>query len=198
MNDSNDMKVLITGGTAGIGRATGLAFAALGARVALTYNWGAHDADELCAAYRAVGASEPLLIEADASKDEHTHAAVEALLTAGWDRVDAMINNVAFAALIRDIDDFDARALEQSVRYSAWPIVAYPRAIHERMGAWPRYIVGVSSQGTTSVRSTNWTGERDVMVQRMQRAKTAGAVGLIATLDWSFSMGRDWGSPETP
>ncbi len=43
-----------------------------------------------------------------------------------------------------------------------------------------------------------WTGERDVMVQRMQRAKSAGAVGLIATLDWSFSMGRDWGSPEIP
>jgi pre-mycofactocin synthase len=43
-----------------------------------------------------------------------------------------------------------------------------------------------------------WTGDRDVMVQRMQRAKTAGAVGLIATLDWSFSMGRDWGSPEIP
>jgi isopentenyl diphosphate isomerase/L-lactate dehydrogenase-like FMN-dependent dehydrogenase len=36
------------------------------------------------------------------------------------------------------------------------------------------------------------------MVQRMARAKKAGAVGLIATLDWSFSMGRDWGSPEIP
>ncbi len=43
-----------------------------------------------------------------------------------------------------------------------------------------------------------WTGHRDVMVQRMARAKAAGAVGLIATLDWSFSMGRDWGSPEIP
>lgn len=43
-----------------------------------------------------------------------------------------------------------------------------------------------------------WTGERDVMVQRMDRARVAGAVGLIATLDWSFSMGRDWGSPEIP
>lgn len=43
-----------------------------------------------------------------------------------------------------------------------------------------------------------WTGDRDVMIQRMQRAKDAGAVGLIATLDWSFSMGRDWGSPEIP
>ena len=43
-----------------------------------------------------------------------------------------------------------------------------------------------------------WTGDRDVMVQRMERARAAGAIGLIATLDWSFSMGRDWGSPEIP
>lgn len=43
-----------------------------------------------------------------------------------------------------------------------------------------------------------WTGDRDVMIQRMDRARAAGSVGLIATLDWSFSMGRDWGSPEIP
>ena len=43
-----------------------------------------------------------------------------------------------------------------------------------------------------------WTGDRDVMIQRMQRAADAGSKGLIATLDWSFSMGRDWGSPEIP
>ena len=43
-----------------------------------------------------------------------------------------------------------------------------------------------------------WTGDRDTMVQRMERARAAGAKGLIATLDWSFSMGRDWGSPEIP
>lgn len=43
-----------------------------------------------------------------------------------------------------------------------------------------------------------WTGDRDVVVHRMQRAHAAGVKGLIATLDWSFSMGRDWGSPEIP
>jgi len=43
-----------------------------------------------------------------------------------------------------------------------------------------------------------WTGDRDVVIQRMRRAHAAGSVGLIATLDWSFSMGRDWGSPEIP
>jgi heme/flavin dehydrogenase (mycofactocin system) len=43
-----------------------------------------------------------------------------------------------------------------------------------------------------------WTGTREAMVQRMDRARAAGAKGLIATLDWSFSNGRDWGSPSIP
>ncbi|QCH25353.1 pre-mycofactocin synthase MftD [Mycobacteroides salmoniphilum] len=43
-----------------------------------------------------------------------------------------------------------------------------------------------------------WLGGRDDVAQRIQRAKDAGAVGLIATLDWSFSHGRDWGSPSIP
>jgi len=43
-----------------------------------------------------------------------------------------------------------------------------------------------------------WVGTRDEMAARMQRAKDAGAVGMIVTLDWSFSNGRDWGSPYIP
>jgi heme/flavin dehydrogenase (mycofactocin system) len=61
------------------------------------------------------------------------------------------------------------------------------KPIEEVVGACPRTLFQMY-----------WTGDRDVMVQRMQRAHRAGAIGLIATLDWSFSMGRDWGSPEIP
>ena len=43
-----------------------------------------------------------------------------------------------------------------------------------------------------------WAGDRDSMVARMDRAKVAGAVGLILTLDWSFVHSRDWGSPSIP
>jgi heme/flavin dehydrogenase (mycofactocin system) len=43
-----------------------------------------------------------------------------------------------------------------------------------------------------------WSGDRDTMVQRLERAKNAGAKGIILTLDWSFSNGRDWGSPWIP
>ncbi|MGH9065587.1 MAG: pre-mycofactocin synthase MftD [Acidimicrobiales bacterium] len=43
-----------------------------------------------------------------------------------------------------------------------------------------------------------WVGTREDMAARMERARAAGAVGIIVTLDWSFSFGRDWGSPRIP
>jgi heme/flavin dehydrogenase (mycofactocin system) len=43
-----------------------------------------------------------------------------------------------------------------------------------------------------------WVGTRDEMLARMERARRAGVVGMIATLDWSFAYGRDWGSPFIP
>lgn len=45
---------------------------------------------------------------------------------------------------------------------------------------------------------TYWTGSKDAMLHRVERARAAGATGLIVTLDWSFGYGRDWGSPEIP
>ncbi|MEJ7703047.1 MAG: alpha-hydroxy-acid oxidizing protein [Geodermatophilaceae bacterium] len=43
-----------------------------------------------------------------------------------------------------------------------------------------------------------WSGDREVLLQRTERARAAGAKGLIVTLDWTFSSGRDWGSPMIP
>src|SRR6201987_5734316 len=43
-----------------------------------------------------------------------------------------------------------------------------------------------------------WLGGRDAIAERVERARAAGAVGMIATTDWSFSHGRDWGSPKIP
>ncbi|BBZ24357.1 pre-mycofactocin synthase MftD [Mycolicibacter hiberniae] len=43
-----------------------------------------------------------------------------------------------------------------------------------------------------------WLGGRDAIAERVERARAAGALGLIATTDWSFSHGRDWGSPTIP
>jgi heme/flavin dehydrogenase (mycofactocin system) len=43
-----------------------------------------------------------------------------------------------------------------------------------------------------------WSGGKDKILERADRARAAGAKGLIVTLDWSFSNGRDWGSPTIP
>jgi heme/flavin dehydrogenase (mycofactocin system) len=43
-----------------------------------------------------------------------------------------------------------------------------------------------------------WTGSRETILKRMERAREAGAKALIATPDWSFSAGRDWGTPTIP
>ncbi len=43
-----------------------------------------------------------------------------------------------------------------------------------------------------------WAGSRDQIAARIERARAAGAAGLIVTLDWTFSHSRDWGSPWIP
>jgi L-lactate dehydrogenase (cytochrome) len=43
-----------------------------------------------------------------------------------------------------------------------------------------------------------WVGTRDQLLARAERAKKAGAKGLIMTLDWSFDSARDWDAPMIP
>src|SRR4051812_11990028 len=43
-----------------------------------------------------------------------------------------------------------------------------------------------------------WLGDRDRILEILERAESAGAKGLILTLDWSFAHRRDWGSPAIP
>ncbi len=43
-----------------------------------------------------------------------------------------------------------------------------------------------------------WMGSRARIEQILERARTAGAKGIILTLDWSFAHRRDWGSPAIP
>jgi pre-mycofactocin synthase len=45
---------------------------------------------------------------------------------------------------------------------------------------------------------TYWVGAREQLLEQLERARNAGVAGLIVTLDWSFSNGRDWGSPAIP
>lgn len=56
----------------------------------------------------------------------------------------------------------------------------------------------VAAQGAPAFLQVYWMGDRESMVARLERAKVAGAAGIILTLDWSWSHHRDWGSPSIP
>ena len=101
----------------------------------------------------------------------------------------------------------------------ALPVIASPtgvQAVHPdgeagvaRGSAEAGTAMGLSSFGSMPVETvaevnpkllfqTYWSGGRDKIIERAERARQAGAKGLIVTLDWSFSNGRDWCSPAIP
>src|ERR1700748_1099556 len=101
----------------------------------------------------------------------------------------------------------------------ALPVIASPtgvQAVHPdgeagvaRGTAEAGTAMGLSSFGSMPVEAvtqanpklffqTYWSGTRDQITQRIERARQAGAKGLIVTLDSSFANGRDWGRPAIP
>jgi NAD(P)-dependent dehydrogenase (short-subunit alcohol dehydrogenase family) len=144
--DLSGKVALVTGGTMGIGLATGLAYGRAGARAVLTYRWGSAEEREVRERFRAAGAPEPLILEADVSRDEDTRALLDRVAEE-HDGVHVLVSNVAFALRVSGLNDYERRGLEQSIDYSAWPMVAYTRAIRERFGRYPRYVIGMSSDG---------------------------------------------------
>jgi enoyl-[acyl-carrier-protein] reductase (NADH) len=149
MNMLNDLKgkaVVITGGTKGIGLATGLAFGRQGAHVTLTHKWGSADEDDIRAQFARVGAPEPLIAEADAASVEDTKSLLTELKKR-HERIEVLIPNVAFAQVVKSLDDYQKRYLLRSIEYSVWPMVDYLKEIKSIFGQYPRYLIGLSSQG---------------------------------------------------
>jgi NAD(P)-dependent dehydrogenase (short-subunit alcohol dehydrogenase family) len=153
INDFRDKAVLITGGTAGIGLATGLAFGRQGARCTLTYRWGSADEDEIRARFAVAGAPEPRLVQADV-KSEADLAELAADLRRSHERLEVFVSGVAAATAVRGLDDYDRRALTQSLELTAWPLFAYLRRLHAVFGSYPRYVVGLSSNGPDSYQAS--------------------------------------------
>jgi len=145
-NDFASMNVLVTGGTRGVGLATGLAFARRGAHVTLTHKWGSVDEDAVRRQFAQAGATDPFIVAADVSRADDT-AALMAELVTRHERLDVLVSNSAFGALARSFGDYDRRALAGTMDYSTWPLVEYTRRAKETFGRYPRYVLAVSSEG---------------------------------------------------
>ncbi|MEI6453289.1 MAG: pre-mycofactocin synthase MftD [Actinomycetes bacterium] len=131
----------------------------------------------------------------------------------------AAFDELGFAPHIADLPAQRSMATTVMGQEIAMPVLISPtgvQAVHPdgelavaRAAANRGLAMGLSSFASRSVEEVAaandkvffqlyWSGGRDVMVRRMERAKAAGAKGIIVTLDWSFSNGRDWGSPWIP
>ncbi len=149
MFDLRGKTVLLTGGTMGIGLATALKFGSVGARTILTCRFGSADEDEVRSQFAAIDAPMPLIVQADVANEEDTVALMDEIARE-HDGVDIFISNVSFALRISGLEDYDKRALLRGIEYTSWPLWAYTRALRERFGRYPRYVVGLSSDGPDS------------------------------------------------
>ncbi len=145
--DFSDQKVLITGGSRGVGRATALAFATAGARVAIHYHRSADLAAQLQAELPGQG---HCLVQADAA-DSRSMRAVVAAATESLGGLDILVNNAGIF-LPHDInslsfeDWMDAFERTLAVNLTASAAASYAAAQHMRQqgsGA----IINVGSRG---------------------------------------------------
>ena len=145
-NDYSGKAVLITGGTKGIGLATGLAFAKQGAQVYLTYKWGSADEEAVHRQFAEREAPPPRLIEADAAEERDTQRVMEGIRR-NHERLEVLISNVTFAYVGGGLDTYKKRSLLKSLGYSAWPFVDYLQTAKATFSSYPRYVVGLSCDG---------------------------------------------------
>ncbi len=138
--------VLVTGGTKGIGLATALSFARHGAQAVITHRWGSADEDEVREQFVRAEGPPPLIVEADILSSPDT-TQLFTTIRETYGRLDAFISNASTAVTVQSLEDLTERAFLRSMRATAWPTVEYTLAAKKILGAYPKYVVVMSSDG---------------------------------------------------
>ena len=115
----------------------------------LTHKWGSSDVEAVRAEFVKAGAPEPDLIESDASRDDGVHL-VLAAIRERHQVLHSFISNVAVAPVVQSFERYSHRDFIRCIDYSLWPLVSHVKAIKQVFGAYPRYVVAMSSQGAES------------------------------------------------
>ena len=147
--DLGGQVALVTGGTRGLGLATGLALGRSGAKVWLTHRWGSADEDALRARFAEVGADEPRVVEADVGEPEDTRALISAI-AAEHERIDLLVANACVAAVGGSLEALRRRDLARCLNASAYSLSEYVAQCREHLGRAPTRIVAMSSDGVVN------------------------------------------------
>lgn len=146
INDFSNQLILITGGTQGIGLATGLAFAKLGSQVVLTYRFGSANLDKVKREFKRNECLEPWIFQSDAANEQDVIELLEKIKSKKK-MIFAFISNVAFGPTVSKIEDYSEKDLNNCVKYTSWPLFNITLAIKRAFGKYPRYAIGLSSFG---------------------------------------------------
>ena len=120
--------------------------AGCGANVTLTHKWGSADEAAIAALFAGAGAPAPSIVQADAANDGDVAAVLEGIRRS-HERLEVLVSNAAFGAVVRGLDDYSKKALHTGIDYSAWPLVTHTLAARALFGRAPRYVIGLSSAG---------------------------------------------------
>lgn len=150
INTLKGKSVLITGGTRGLGKAIGIEFARVGAKVFLTHRWSSVSESDLVSEFLSQDLPPPCIFEADVSDPEATRALMSSISEKAGP-IDIVISNVSFAKIVDDIWDYKRSSFELSLQYSTWPLVDLLQSACSVMGRFPRYAIAVSSHASYDI-----------------------------------------------
>lgn len=175
MIDLSGKRVLVTGGSRGIGAACCRVFAAAGASVAIHYRADEEAARTVEEACRAAGDGEPLLVAADLTAPQGVDQLFD-LLERHWADLDCVVNNAGIW-VHNPLSEFDDQRAAET-----WELnVAAVFRVTARAAAW---LEGAEDGNVVSLSST--AGQRGE-AEYSPYAASKGAL-IAATKSWSTEL----------
>jgi NAD(P)-dependent dehydrogenase (short-subunit alcohol dehydrogenase family) len=204
MTDLKGKTALVTGASRGIGRASALALAKLGAQVLVHYGRGADEAEDVVAEISKIGGRAEA-IGADLAAPDGPHKLARQVRAIVGDRLDILVANagVAKAAIIEEttVEDFDnlfavnvrapfflVQQLQPILHEGSSVVLLSSLAAHAVVGTMPAYAATKGAIDTLVKHFAVALGARGVRVN-------AVAPGVVATDMSSFAKtdaGRDY------
>lgn len=142
--EANGKKVLVTGGSRGIGKEIALSFAREGADLAINYLRNHEAAEATAEEIRALG-RECLVIQTNVGEDKHVARMFEEI-QASWDHLDVVVSNAA-SGVLRPALELKPKHWDWTMNINARALLSVARRAVPMMREGAS-IVGISSLGS--------------------------------------------------